>query len=568
VSGPVDLDALVRVLRSQYSEEQLAQAVSARSAHGGRHSYAGKPLEYARRVLGITTLTEPVQRMLTALHEAPYRVLMPSAHDVGKTHGAAVAVNYWYDSFDPGVVLTTAPTERDVDDLLWTEIRLQRQRALIPLQDMAPRAAYMGTSPDHYAKGYVSRRNQGFQGRHRERMLFVFDEANDVDSLHWTTTRTMADPSLGCAWLAIFNPTSTTSQAYQEDMRAVAHDGARRWTRIGMSALEHPNIAAQLRGEEKPIPGAVSLEMVNDWVSEWCDPLSPEEEREASDLEWPPGSGHVWRPGPIFQCRALGIWPDVGSGVWSPLVWRACLRVEPQLLPRLYPIQKLPEIGCDCARGRSADYHAIHCRWGPVSFHHETSNTMDAARIFGRLKACAARCAAVANRARNSPTVKPVEAKDVPIKLDDDGTGGAVGDFLRADGYHVYQINAACLPEDAENYHRRRDELWFQVAKKGKAGLVNLSMLPRDTLERLEQQLMAPGFAINGSGRLVVEPKEVTWERIGRSPDDADALNLAYLENVVVPPVVTMGDPIPWQDRLRPRHNGAAAARGLFGRRV
>jgi hypothetical protein len=193
------------------------------------HAYAGRPVAYAEQVLGVRTLTDDQKAILRALHEPPCRVLVPSAHDVGKTFVAAVAACYWYDSFDPGLVLTTAPTEKDVIDLLWTEIRLLRLRAGRPLSDLAPSAPYMGTSPDHYAKGYLSRKNQGFQGRHRERMLFLFDEANDVDALHWTTTRTMADPDLGSAWLAILNPTSTTSQAYQEDLACDEADGTPRW---------------------------------------------------------------------------------------------------------------------------------------------------------------------------------------------------------------------------------------------------------------------------------------------------------------------------------------------------
>ena len=38
------------------------------------------------------------------------------------------------------------------------------------------------------------------------------------------------------------------------------------------------------------------------------------------------------------------------------------------------------------ATGKGEDYWAMHCRWGAVSLRHETSNTMDPARIFSRLK--------------------------------------------------------------------------------------------------------------------------------------------------------------------------------------
>ncbi|HKV42544.1 MAG TPA: hypothetical protein VJX67_25305 [Blastocatellia bacterium] len=39
---------------------------------------------------------------------------------------------------------------------------------------------------------------------------------------------------------------------------------------------------------------------------------------------------------------------------------------------------------------------------------------------------------------------------------------------------------------------------------------------------------MTPKWALDSAGRRVIEKKEVTKKRIKRSPDDADALNLAY----------------------------------------
>jgi hypothetical protein len=85
--------------------------------------------------------------------------------------------------------------------------------------------------------------------------------------------------------------------------------------------------------------------------------------------------------------------------------------------------------------------------------------------------------------------------------------------------------------------------LWFQVAERAKAGLVypagvsevrqfGLSGMDRATLRRLKQQLMAPEWEPDAAGRRRVEAKDQTKEKIGRSPDDADAFNLAYLEGV------------------------------------
>jgi hypothetical protein len=302
--------------------------------------------------------------------------------------------------------------------------------------------------------------------------------------------------------------------------------------------------------------------MIDEWVREWCEPIKAED-RESIDLEWPPGSGRWYRPGPIFQARAMGQWPDTGSGVWSPALWDACLREAPTL-----PFPRAPEIGCDCATGKGEDYHAIHARWGPVSLHHETSNTMEPARICERLKEVAARMAALCNshRDRGAEPVKPTE---IPIKLDDDGTGGAIGSFLRAAGYCVWCIGAATNAQDQGRYARKRDELWFQTAAKAKAGLVCLSRLDGATRARLRQQLLAPAWDLDPAGRGRVEPKEVTKEKIGRSPDDADAANLAFHDGGDFGRPILIDNPTPrplpgqpgWEART-----DHAARRGLFGR--
>src|SRR5439155_21517166 len=123
-----------------------------------------------------------------------------------------------------------------------------------------------------------------------------------------------------------------------------------------------------------------SLSMVNDWVRDWCDPIKAEEHH-TDDLEWPPGSGHWHRPGPIFQCRAMGLWPSAGTyGVWSALLWEAVTKAAPAP-----PAGVTPEIGCDVAR-YGDDWTVIVARVGPVVSHHETHNGGSTAQIAGRLK--------------------------------------------------------------------------------------------------------------------------------------------------------------------------------------
>ena len=48
--------------------------------------------------------------------------MVKSGHSVGKTFLAAWIVNWFYDSHPASITISTAPTKRDVCDLLWKEI--------------------------------------------------------------------------------------------------------------------------------------------------------------------------------------------------------------------------------------------------------------------------------------------------------------------------------------------------------------------------------------------------------------------------------------------------------------
>lgn len=458
-----------------------------------------------------------------ALREPPYRVKVNAGHNVGKTFLAAVLANWWYDSFDPGIVITTAPTERDVVDLLWTEIRLQRQRAGLVSPFIGPRAPELRSSPEHYAKGYTARRGESFQGRHRQRMLFLFDEAEGIDPLYWTTAKSMFRPGAGDAWLVIGNPTTTTSQSYLEES-ATDTDGNPSWRLFALSALHHPNLAAALAGDPLPVPLAVTLTQVDQWVGDWCEPVPPGEQQ-VTDIEWRPGSGTWYRPGPIAEARILGRRPSAGTfGVWSDALWAAAERTF--LSPT---IDEYPQIGCDVARFGD-DWTCLHVRWGPASFHHEAHNGWDTQRTAARLEELAGYWAHQASD-RLPPGARALAPGELLLKVDDDGVGGGVTDACRARGLTVIAVGAGARAVREDRYPNRRSELWFDLADRARHGRLSLCRLPWPVLARLRQQALAPEWEPDGQGRRRVEGKDVTKEKLGRSPDDLDAVHLAFHES-------------------------------------
>jgi hypothetical protein len=115
---------------------------------------------------------------------------------------------------------------------------------------------------------------------------------------------------------------------------------------------------------------------------------------------------------------------------------------------------------------------------------------------------------------------------DLVIKVDDDGVGGGVVD--QADGYNFVGLSAGSEPVEKEDYPNRRSELWFATVARADEGRLSVQRLDRESKMELRRQAMSPTWKLDNQGRRVVEPKADTKKRLKRSPDDMDAMNLAY----------------------------------------
>ena len=448
------------------------------------------------------------------------RVFVKASHSVGKSFLAGGLVNWFFDCFNPGLCITTAPNASQVRDILWKEVRIQCPEDL--RDALLPKAPRMETSPDHFAVGYTARSDSGFQGRHEEFVFIVFDECVGVEAAFWDAAEgMMVGPA--CYWLALCNPTDTSSRAFEESKNTGT------WHVIEISALDHPNIAADLRGVRPPFPKAVRLEWIEGRLNEWCDPI-PAGDRRAGDVEFPPASGQWYRPGSLFESRVLGRWPSQGStSVWSDAAWQAAQ------VPRGFDAAAPLVLSCDVARFGD-DFTTIMGRRGPCIVHHETHNGWSTVQTAGRLKQLAREFGGGGNGMDGSYGFDP---RRVAIYVDDDGVGGGVVD--QGDDYQFVPISGASRAIEATGYPNRRSELWFvtvgrALSKDGRAGSgfgdmgLDLSRLSAQSRNLLRGQLMTPTWKLDAQGRRVVEPKSETKRRIGRSPDDADALNLLFAQ--------------------------------------
>ena len=105
-----------------------------------------------------------------------------------------------------------------------------------------------------------------------------------------------------------------------------------------------------------------------------------------------------------------------------------------------------------------------------------------------------------------------------------DGTGGfgsGVVDSLLQAGITAQEIHFASKAIDQDAYANRRSEMWFKMSDWIKKG----GVLPE--YPELQRELTAPQYTFT-NGKLALEPKDQIKERIGVSPDLADALALTF----------------------------------------
>ena len=405
---------------------------------------------------------------------------------------------------DPGLVLATSATARQVRTQLFKEIRAVRPFGL----DLLPRATAVYHHVRHQVIGFSTNKADAFQGHHDARQMLLFDEATGISGGFADRAETMFTGEPGHAWIAGYNPNDPTAWPY-----AAEQSGG--WAVVRLSALDHPNVAAERRGDPPPVPGAVRLRQLRARLARQCEPCDPDD---PAGFEFPDGSGRWHRAtDPRFDPQVRGRWPGVETDqVWPDAAWQGCL-APVTVLPH-WPVQ----VGCDVARS-GGNRTAIAVRKGLALVHLEAHTRWPSSRV-GRH---------IADRLRElcreyAPPGTPAER--VPVLVD--GTGGygtPVTDY--PDGFDFVPVTASAAAADPARFPNTRSELWWVVREAADEGAVRLGGCTRvgaDLVEALRQEWAAARYALDARSRRVVDGKDTLKDRLGRSPDLADAVHLAW----------------------------------------
>jgi len=112
----------------------------------------------------------------------------------------------------------------------------------------------------------------------------------------------------------------------------------------------------------------------------------------------------------------------------------------------------------------------------------------------------------------------------------DAGQGQGVIDRLRQLGHPVMEVPFGGRALNNGRFANRRAEMWYAVRDWLMAGGC---LCRQGDWNRLRSELCAPSYSFDAAGRIVLESKDAIRERLGTSPDLADALALTFAAPVM-----------------------------------
>ncbi|MHC4506225.1 MAG: hypothetical protein ACYTFI_23265, partial [Planctomycetota bacterium] len=406
------------------------------------------PVAFARELLG-TSPWAMQEDVLRTLAEGP-RVAVAGGHAVGKGHVSASAMLWYLYSHRPSIVLSTAPTERQVKRLLWGELRRQWAASKLGSVGRMLGGTELRLAPDWYAFGFSTWDSNRFQGFHSPHMLVVIDEAAGVSREIFEAVDavlTGGDARL----LLIGNPTTRSGRFYEAFAR-------RKFATLRIPCTAHPNVT----GAGSVIPGAVTRE--------WIEYIRSAYGKESA----------------YYQSRVLAQFPKEDSdslvlGEWSERAF-AHSRGAPGVR----------SLGADIARFGSDSTVIVAAEGGSV-IRMITMRKRDLVTVADSVRDAA--------RAHSIPPEM--------IHVDDTGLGGGVTDMLRARGLAARGVRFGSAPRDKRRFANRKAEIFWHLRQLFEAGAVALAPIAgtRDG-EILREQLglLRVDYAEDGRIKIGGEP--------------------------------------------------------------
>jgi phage terminase large subunit len=475
--------------------------------------YQREPVAFCRNVLGVEPWSAQV-RILEAVRDH-LRVAVRSGHKIGKSRSAAIVAWWYFCSFPDARVVMSSTTARQVDQILWREVRMVRSRGgrcvdcrlqmealmkagttQIEAQHRVPRPcphsalieeepgelARTGVKSDDFREiqGFTAKEAEAVAGISGEHLLYIIDEASGVPQLIFDALE--GNRAGGARMVMFSNPTRNEGEFYE-----AFHSKSAFYHGITVSSEETPNVVSG----KKVVPGLATAE----WIAE-------------KKLEWGEDS-------PLYKIRVRGEHATHEEGK----IFSVHAITEAESRWPETPEQGRLYIGLDVAGATGLGDEIVYApRRGLKCFemqvHRGLSRDAILTHLIGLLTTL------------KLPRETPVVVLDSEGQIGSEVYGKLLAYLDRKPGaFELVPMRASDRAHrQPDVYHRQRDCLTANLERFLRDG----GAIPTDT--KLAAELHAMEWKQQANGLLKVTPKEDVRKLLGRSPDRYDALTLACWE--------------------------------------
>lgn len=501
------------MMKKQISSEQYKKLI---------RKYRKNPAGYIHDIIGVRHLTDEQKAIVETFWNNKYTGVK-AAHSVGKTFIEACIVLTYMNLYSSTIVITTAPTARQVKDLLWAEInRLFAKSEYDLLGEMKMMSYTIG--PKWYAAGIATEAGKEeqsavkLQGYHSGRILVVLDEAVGIHPSIWEAVDGIAS-SENSKVLALGNP-ATINCSFKK------HLDRKDWNTISISALSHTNVLEK----KEIIRGAVSYEWVTDKIERWCAEIP----KPGGLLNKPPDfnfmfEGKYYKPNSLFLWKVLGEFPEEITDGLLP-VYKIKQAVERGKSRQNKPDESSGKSNensgkTDGNSGKSAELNPEIChlsldvaRFGSdYSVFAINKNNHFTTKPFYHLDA-----AKLSGEAVNLIKIY----KPAKVAVDADGVGAGVFDSLnesKDEGIidtELYEVHSGSNPlpfGQTEEFLNLRAQMFWMFKN-------DIDSVSLEDNEELEKGFSSIKYYFNSKGKIQIELKDEIKKRLGRSTDLEDAI--------------------------------------------
>jgi phage terminase large subunit len=497
-----------------------------------------KPEEFVIDVLGSKPWDMQIEITRSAFN---YKyTAVKTCNAIGKSYIAARIVVTYLMLYPDSTVVTTAPTWRQVTDVLWREIgstvkKAEQRGFKLTKKEVAQ--AKLDLDTDWFAVGLSTSRPENFFGYHADDILVVVDEAGGVDESVFKGVAAIT-PNSGAHVLLIGNPTNPTGTFFDAFTKpelgyncfTIGAFDTPNFTMVGITTVE------KLLQIFTPPPGIEQAEWTKKVNAELEPKMDPVYRKSLIAPSVVFGRYHEWGgvDNPLWQSLIMGQFPSQASQSLIPMdIIRTAMRFS--------DIDPNDDLGRTFGEIASWNVPNGPDRYGQDMARFGNDRNILTPRHGGWVrKQIAWNKVDLMTSADNIVDIIDIDDPTVRVNIDDTGNGGGTTDRIHQKsreriekggiGYQFrltpYNMSSKERMANVLRFHDVTSEIYWNL----RIWFIRKAIAFEEFDQELYDELVDRRWFVNKSGKIQVESKDDFRERTKslRSPDKSDSLALSF----------------------------------------